>query len=133
MANKSNEQITVNLTYSWTFNEKEWDVGKEQMQLMKDNPRIILLDTFAALTQALKIGDVDVILTDETGGNGLVDAFPGTFKMVGDALTSEDFGFIFTKGSDLVAPVNAALTEMRADGTLAKINHKWFVEYKMNK
>ncbi|MCJ8323300.1 MAG: transporter substrate-binding domain-containing protein [Rhizobiales bacterium] len=105
----------------------------DMLDANEDNPRIILLDTFAALTQALKIGDVDVILTDETGGNGLVDAFPGTFKMVGDALTSEDFGFIFTKGSDLVAPVNAALTEMRADGTLAKINHKWFVEYKMNK
>ena len=41
MENKSNEQITVNLTYSWTFNEKEWDVGKEQMELMKNNPRIV--------------------------------------------------------------------------------------------
>ena len=41
MANKSNEQITVNLTYSWTFNEKEWTVGKEQMKLMQDNPRIV--------------------------------------------------------------------------------------------
>jgi len=41
MIKKSNEQITVNLTYSWTFNENEWDVAKEQMQLMKDNPRIV--------------------------------------------------------------------------------------------
>ena len=41
MAKKSNDQITVELTYSWTFNEKEWTVGKEHMQLMKDNPRIV--------------------------------------------------------------------------------------------
>lgn len=97
------------------------------------NPRIKLLDTFAALSQALKIGDVDVVLTDETGGKGLIEAFPNTFKMVGDPLKSEDFGFILSKGSDLVAPVNAALQSMRDDGTLAKIDHKWFVEYKMNK
>lgn len=99
----------------------------------ESNPRIKLLDTFAALSQALKIGDVDVILTDETGGQGIIDAFPGSFKMVGDALKSDEFGFILAKGSDLVSPINAALAEMRADGTLAKINHKWFVEYKMNK
>lgn len=105
----------------------------DMLDANEENPRIKLLDTFASLTQALKIGDVDVILTDETGGKGLVDAFPGAFKMVGEPLTSEDFGFILTKGSDLVTPVNAALASMRADGTLAKINHKWFVEYKMNK
>lgn len=99
----------------------------------ESNPRIKLLDTFASLSQALKIGDVDVILTDETGGKGLIDAFPGSFKMVGDALKSEDFGFILAKGSDLVAPINAALAEMKADGTLEKIDYKWFVEYKMNK
>lgn len=99
----------------------------------ESNPRIKLLDTFATLSQALKIGDVDVILTDETGGKGLIDAFPGSFKMVGEPLKAEDFGFILSKGSDLVAPVNAALASMRADGTLAKIDQKWFVDYKMNK
>lgn len=98
----------------------------------ESNPRIKLLDTFAALSQALKIGDVDVILTDETGGRGLIAAFPNSFKMVGTALKSEDFGFILAKGSDLVGPVNAALAEMKADGTLGKIDYKWFVEYKMN-
>ncbi|MES2815548.1 MAG: transporter substrate-binding domain-containing protein, partial [Pseudomonadota bacterium] len=44
---------------------------------------------------------------------------------------SEDFGFIFPKGSDLVAPVNAAIAAMKADGTLDGLNQKWFVEYKM--
>ncbi|PCI88170.1 MAG: basic amino acid ABC transporter substrate-binding protein [Hyphomicrobiales bacterium] len=98
----------------------------------ESNPRIKLLDTFASLSQALKIGDVDVILTDETGGKGIIAAFPGSFKMVGDALKSEDFGFILTKGSDLLAPINAALASMRADGTLADIDKKWFADYKMN-
>ncbi|MFN3281705.1 MAG: transporter substrate-binding domain-containing protein, partial [Tabrizicola sp.] len=46
-------------------------------------------------------------------------------------LASEDFGFIFPKGSDLVAPINAAIASMKADGTLDALNQKWFVEYKM--
>ena len=33
---------------------------------------------------------------------------------------AEDFGFIFPKGSDLVAPVNAAIAELKADGTLRR-------------
>ena len=37
----------------------------------------------------------------------------------------------FPKGSDLVAPVNAAIASMRADGTLDALNQKWFVDYKM--
>ena len=44
---------------------------------------------------------------------------------------AEDFGFIFPKGSDLVAPVNAAIAEMRADGTLDRLNTKWFLDYKL--
>ena len=44
----------------------------------------------------------------------------------------EEFGFIFTPGSDLVAPVNAALAEMKADGTIEKLNQKWFYEYQAN-
>ena len=38
---------------------------------------------------------------------------------------------IFPKGSDLVAPMNAAIASMKADGTLDTLNTKWFLEYKM--
>ena len=45
-------------------------------------------------------------------------------------LQAEDFGFIFPKGSDLVAPINAGIAALKADGTLDKITQKWFVDYK---
>ena len=35
---------------------------------------------------------------------------------------AEDFGFIFPKGSDLVAPVNAAIAALKADGTFDALN-----------
>lgn len=96
------------------------------------NPRIKLFDTFGASVQALKTGDVDMVLMDQTSANGYIGANPGAFKVVGEPLGTEEFGFIFTPGSDLVAPVNAAIAEMKADGTLDKLNQKWLYEYSAN-
>ena len=93
------------------------------------NPRIKLFETFGATVQALQAGDVDLVLTDGTAGNGYVAASEGALKIVGAPLGTEDFGFIFPKGSDLVGPMNAAIASMRADGTLDALNTKWFLEY----
>lgn len=97
----------------------------------EQNPRIKLFETFGATVQALKAGDVDVVLTDGTAGKGYVDASNGGLKLVGGPLGTEDFGFIFPKGSDLVAPVNAAIAALKADGTIDALNKKWFLDYKM--
>lgn len=97
----------------------------------EQNPRIQLFETFGASVQALRSGDVDLVLTDGTAGNGYVKANPDTFKLVGQALGSEDFGFIFPKGSDLVEAINAGIASMREDGTLDSLDTTWFLEYKM--
>lgn len=95
------------------------------------NPRIQLMETFGATVQALRSGDVDLVLTDGTAGNGYVEASDGGLKIIGEKLGTEDFGFIFPKGSDLVAPINAAIADMTTDGTLDALNTKWFLEYKL--
>jgi len=95
------------------------------------NPRIKLFETFGATVQALRAGDVDLVLTDGTAGAGYVDASDGGLKIVGEKLGTEDFGFIFPKGSELVAPINAGLAALRADGTFESLNKKWFLDYKM--
>lgn len=97
----------------------------------EQNPRIKLFETFGASVQALKTGDVDLVLTDGTAGKGYVEASNGGLKLVGEAMGTEDFGFIFPKGSDLVAPINAAIGAMKADGTIEKLNKKWFLDYKL--
>ena len=93
------------------------------------NPRIKLFDTFGASVQALKSGDVDLVLMDKTSAAGYMGASPNSFKTVGEPLGSEEFGFIFKPGSDLVAPVNAAIKSMKDDGTIEKLNQKWFFDY----
>ncbi len=95
------------------------------------NPRIKLMETFGATVQALRAGDVDLVLTDGTAGNGYVEASDGGLKIIGEKLGTEDFGFIFPKGSDLVDPINAAIADMEADGTIDALNTKWFLEYKL--
>jgi polar amino acid transport system substrate-binding protein len=95
------------------------------------NPRIKLFETFGATVQALKAGDVDLVLTDSVAAKGYVDASNGGLKVVGGPLGAEDFGFIFAKGSDLVAPINGAIDALKADGTLDALNKKWFLDYKM--
>lgn len=93
------------------------------------NPRIQLMETFGATVQALRTGDVDLVLTDGTAGNGYVTASDGALKLVGEPLGTEDFGFIFPKGSEFVEPINAAIASMAADGTMEALNTKWFLEY----
>jgi len=95
----------------------------------EDNPRIKLLETFGATVQALVAGDVDCVLMDAASSRGYVGANPDKLKIVGDPLGTDNYGFIFKTGSDLVAPFNAAIQALKDDGTLDKLTTKWFFEY----
>ncbi|WP_395542372.1 transporter substrate-binding domain-containing protein [Neotabrizicola sp. sgz301269] len=97
----------------------------------EQNPRIKLFETFGASVEALKAGDVDLVLTDGTAGAGYVAASNGALKIVGAPLGTEEFGFIFPKGSEFVAPINAAIASLKADGTFEALNKKWFLDYAM--
>ena len=93
------------------------------------NPRIKLFDTFGTSVAALQAGDVDTVLMDQTSANGYIGANPGAFKVIGNPLGSEDFGFILPPDSDLVEPINAALAQIKSDGTMEALQQKWFYEY----
>lgn len=90
------------------------------------NPRVVRFETFGAGVEALRAGDVDLTLSDSTAANGIVAASEGAFKIIGEPLSTSDFGFIFPKGSELVAPFNAVIAAMREDGTLEALNQEWF-------
>ena len=96
------------------------------------NPRIRLLDSFGASVQALIAGDVDLVLVDAASGRGYIGANPEKLKIVGDALATEEFGFIFTPGSTWTQPFNAAIASMKADGYDQHLNVKWFFLYDPN-
>jgi polar amino acid transport system substrate-binding protein len=94
-----------------------------------DDSRIKLFDTFGASVQALKSGDVDMVLMDKAAVSGYMGSDPNVFKTIGGAVGDNQFGFILKKGSDLLGPVNAALASMKADGFLDGLSKKWFFDY----
>jgi polar amino acid transport system substrate-binding protein len=102
-----------------------YSTARELLGVPGANPRIKLFETFGATAQALRAGDVDVVLADLTGATTIIKQYPGTFRIVGKPLQGESYGFVLRKGSPLVKPVNAALAAMAKDGTLARLNAKW--------
>ncbi len=92
------------------------------------NPRIVLFESFGALIQALRTGDVDLVLMDGPSSKGYINTYEGELKIVGDSVGQDAFAYVFTKGSSFVGSVNQALQTIRDDGTLAELENHWFFE-----
>jgi polar amino acid transport system substrate-binding protein len=88
--------------------------------------RVSGFETFALATQALLNSDVDAVIIDDTAGQGYVGQDREKLELLPGSISSDDLGFIYPKGSDLVGPVNFALTELENSGELKKINDRFF-------
>jgi polar amino acid transport system substrate-binding protein len=88
--------------------------------------RIKAYEQFPFAVQALIAGDVDAVIIDEVVGLGYQGQEADKVELIGPSISSDELGFIFPKGSDLVEPVNQALKSMMSDGTLEAINLKFF-------
>jgi len=88
--------------------------------------RIKAFEQFPFAVQALIAGDVDAVIIDEVAGQGYVGENAEELKLVGPSISSDQLGFIFPKGSDLVEPVNKAIASMKKDGFLLELNTKYF-------
>jgi len=94
--------------------------------------RIEAFDTFPFAVQALIAGDVDAVIIDEIVGMGYQGTNAKELELIGPSISSDELGFIYPRGSALVDPVNKALQSMLDDGTLAKLNQKFFgLEFKI--
>ncbi len=83
-------------------------------------------DQFPIAVQALLNKDVDAVVVDRPAAEGFITTQAG-LKTVGEKLAGvEGLAFAYPKGSDLVAPFNAAMAALQADGTWDDIYHKWF-------
>lgn len=88
--------------------------------------RVVAFDGFGELIQALLTRDVDAVVIDDIGGQGYVGVHRDRLRLLAGTLPGEELGFIFRKNSPLRPAVDAALAAMKADGTLARINARWF-------
>ncbi|MDQ3397340.1 MAG: basic amino acid ABC transporter substrate-binding protein [Deinococcota bacterium] len=83
-------------------------------------------DTFDLAFLALVNGDVNAVISDEPTAREFVELYAGQLEVSDTGLTSEELGFAFRQGSDLIDPINAGLAMIREDGTLDALYTKWF-------
>ena len=99
------------------------DYIKDQIQPDKD-PREFT--TLTAAVQALANGQIDAFLMDVAIGAEIVKERGEDVDMTGQFITNEQYGVLFEKGNPLREQVNKAIEKIKADGTLEKLQAKWF-------
>jgi polar amino acid transport system substrate-binding protein len=106
-------------------------VGTTNFELAVDlvgEDRVQAYDSFGVAIQALIAGDVDVVIIDDAAGLGYIGENADVISTVDGGLQSDPLGFIYPLGSDLVGPVDLALAELIANGTLDELGHLYFGE-----
>ena len=88
--------------------------------------RIQAFEQFPFAVQALIAGDIDAVIIDEVAGQGYLGENADALQLVGPSMSSDQLGFIYPKGSELVEPVNAALAELASNGFLEEVNLQYF-------
>ncbi|HKZ21268.1 MAG TPA: transporter substrate-binding domain-containing protein [Acidimicrobiia bacterium] len=88
--------------------------------------RVQGFEQFGFAVQAVLSGDADAVIIDDTAGQGYIGENADQLKLIEGSLSSDELGFIFPNGSELVAAFDAALSSMEEDGTLAEINGNWW-------
>ncbi|GIX14411.1 MAG: hypothetical protein KatS3mg118_2370 [Paracoccaceae bacterium] len=82
-------------------------------------------DTLANLLTDLRNGRVDAIVNDIVGLRYAFTQTPG-MKVVEEIVTGEKFAMMMPKNHPLLEKVNDAISQMKTDGTMARIYRKWF-------
>jgi polar amino acid transport system substrate-binding protein len=87
--------------------------------------RVKSFEDFGAAVLALLANDVDGVVIDNVSAGGYMSQNVGKMKVAGSLASDEQLGFVFPPKSELRAAFDAALEEMKADGTLEALNVKW--------
>lgn len=87
--------------------------------------RVKSYDDFGAAVLALTSKDVDGVVIDYVAALGFMDENQGKMKIAVQLASDEKLAFVFPPNSELITAINAALEDMKADGTLDAYNKKW--------
>ena len=91
------------------------DFGDERVQRFQAGA-----DAVAALTS----GKIDCVIIDNEPAKSFVAANTG-LTILDTAYTEEEYAICMAKGSELLPDINAAIAELKADGTIASIIEKY--------
>jgi polar amino acid transport system substrate-binding protein len=125
---RADETRTVDQMKSDTKVLVATQIGTTNEIVAKENfpaDRVKSYDTFDAAVLALLSNDVDGVVIDNVSASGYMGQNQGKLKVDGQLTSDEQLAFVFPPKSDLVDAINAALADMKADGTLDALNKKW--------
>lgn len=102
--------------------------GSERME--KEPVELKQYNTAGLVFQDLINGNIDAVMMDKPVADYYASKKPESAKkivVVGEPHTSEQFGLVLRKGdTQLKAMVDGGLAEIRKDGTLERLEKKWF-------
>ncbi|CAI9300895.1 unnamed protein product [Lactuca saligna] len=86
-----------------------------------------------ALSTGSKKGGVDAIIDEIPYLKGFLAQYPSGYSMVVSEVTTSGFGFAFPLGSPLVPELSRQISRLRENGSLAKLEKKWFKSNQQSK
>ena len=101
------------------------------VNVVKPSKQPSVFDTNDAAVTSLKNGQIDGLVVDLPTAFYVTAVQVPNSEVLGQFPTKpggEHFGMVFAKGNPLVRCVDTALTKMRADGTLQKLQQKWLAK-----
>jgi polar amino acid transport system substrate-binding protein len=93
---------------------------------VKPQKKVSQFDTTDVTAQALKTGTIDLQIIDVPIAAGIRDGSNVPLKIIGEFVTNEQYGLAMQKGSPIKSCVDQAIKDLKADGTLAKLQNKYF-------
>ena len=125
-SNISEFRVNDELLIGALADSTNFDIAKQYIP----EDRIKTYNEFSTIFYALAAGDIDAAIADQVEGEITVSGadFQQTINLefIGTSLSSDQFGVVFPKDSDLVEPVNRALQDMRPQGVLDELIARYF-------
>ena len=100
---------------------------EEKADLKNSFGKLVEMDSYLNAMMELEMGSVDAIVMDEIVARYEIQTSGKAFKVLDEAVASEEYGVGFLKGNTALRDkVQKVMDEMAKDGTMAKISEKWF-------
>jgi polar amino acid transport system substrate-binding protein len=101
--------------------------GLDYLQHKLHAPHIQIYNKTATAFAALQVGRCDAFVMDVPIIASQKKTKPSAYgPIAGQIATHEQYGAVLAKGSKLTSPVSNAIKALTANGTIAKLQQKWF-------
>jgi len=101
--------------------------GLDYLQHRLHATQVHIYNTTSAAFSAVQVGRCEAFVMDVPIVASQKKTKPSAYGAVaGQIVTNEKYGAVLAKGSKLTAPLSSAIRALTKDGTIGKLQKKWF-------